>query len=239
MLYGASPMIPARLREGIVHFGLIFLQYYGQAEAPMVVTTLSREEHDLSKPERLASCGRASINVELKLLNECDNEVALGEVGEICVRGPLVSEGYWKRPEETAETFRNGWLRTGDMARMDEEGFCYIVDRSKDVIISGGFNVYPREVEDVLSQHPSVLNAAVIGIPDAKWGESVRAIVVCRAGAYIEERELIGWVREKKGPICAPKAIEFAEAIPMTGLGKPDKKALRARYWGDQERQVG
>ena len=240
MLYGASPMIPARLSEGIAHFGQIFLQFYGQAEAPMVVTTLSRAEHDLSRPERLASCGRASVNVELKLLDDQDNEVPVGNVGEICVRGPLVTDGYWKRPKETAETFRNGWLRTGDLARMDEEGFCYIVDRNKDVIISGGFNVYPREVEDVLSQHPSVLSAAVIGVPDPKWGESVRAIVVRRADAAdIGEHELIAWVRDKKGPVSAPKAIEFASAIPMTGLGKPDKKALRAKYWGGRERQVG
>ena len=119
------------------------------------------------------------------------------------MRGPLVSEGYWKCPEETAETFRIGWLRIGDMARMDDEGFCYIVDRSN-VIISGGFNVYPREVEDVLSQHPSVLSAAVIGIPDPKWGESVHAIVIHRAGANVDARELIGWVRDgQKGTAAA------------------------------------
>ena len=132
-----------------------------------------------------------------------------------------------------------GWLHTGDLARMDDEGFIFIVDRSKDMIISGGFNVYPREVEDALTQHAAVMTAAVIGIPDPKWGEAVKALVVLRTNAVATPDELIQWVREKKGPVYAPKTVEFLISLPLTGLGKPDKKALRAQYWTQSERQIG
>lgn len=239
MLYGAAPMSPARLGEGIERFGKVFLQYYGQAEAPMVATILARGEHDLGKPDRLGACGRATIGTQIKLLNEDGVEVPRGEIGEICIRGNLVSEGYWKRPEENEQLWRMGWLHTGDLARMDDEGFIFIVDRSKDMIISGGFNVYPREVEDALTQHAAVMTAAVIGIPDPKWGEAVKALVVLRTNAVATPDELIQWVREKKGPVYAPKTVEFLISLPLTGLGKPDKKALRAQYWTQSERQIG
>lgn len=238
MLYGAAPMSPDRLREGISHFGSIFLQYYGQTEVPTVAAILSRSEHDLSNPTRLGSCGRPTIGTQIKLLDEAGVEVPRGQIGEICIRGLLVSEGYWKRPEETEALFRHGWLHTGDVARMDEHGFIFIVDRSKDMIISGGFNVYPREVEDALTQHAAVMSAAVIGIPDPKWGESVKALVVLRSGSGASAEELIRWVRDKKGPVYAPKTIEIVDALPLTGLGKPDKKKLRAQYWSEATRQV-
>jgi len=239
IIYGASPMSPARLVEAMRRFGPVFMQLYGQSEAPNCVTALHKHEHDPEKyPERLASCGTPSGSSQVRLLDEEGNEVPVGEVGEICVRGPLVMLGYWNKPEETEKAFRHGWLHTGDMARRDADGYLYIVDRSKDLIITGGFNVFPREVEDVLTQHPAVAAAAVIGIPDEKWGEAVKAVVVLKAGATVVPEELIALVREHKGPVQAPKSIDFVDALPVTGLGKPDKKVLRAKYWSGQQRAV-
>jgi fatty-acyl-CoA synthase len=238
MVYGAAPMSPTRLRDAMAHFGPVFMQLYGQTEAPQVVTALRRADHDLARPERLGSCGVPAAGLQVKVLCENLREVAPGEVGEICVRGPLVMEGYWKRPEENAAVFRGGWLHTGDMAKADGDGFLYIVDRSKDMIISGGFNVFPREVEDVLTQHPAVSAAAVIGVPDPKWGEAVKAIVVRRPGAAATADQLMAWVKEKKGAVYAPKSVDSTDSLPVTALGKPDKKALRAKYWAGRERQV-
>lgn len=233
IFYGASPMSPAKLRQGIEKWGQIFYQFYGQSEAPMVIANLRRAEHDLSKPERLASCGRPSPWIHLALLNADNQPVPSGEPGEICVRGPLLMKGYKDMPEQTAEAFAGGWLHTGDVGRLDEDGFLYIVDRTKDMIISGGFNVYPREVEDVLSTHPAVAQVAVVGVPDERWGEAVKAVVVPAGGAAGSDElaaELIARVREAKGPVQAPKSVDFVEAIPLTPVGKPDKKAVRAWY---------
>ena len=239
IIYGASPMSPARLIEAMQRFGPVFMQLYGQSEAPNCITALHRYEHDPENhPERLASCGTPSGPSQVCLLDEAGNEVPVGEVGEICVRGPLVMLGYWNKPEETERAFRHGWLHTGDMARRDADGFIYIVDRSKDLIITGGFNVFPREVEDVLTRHPAVAAAAVIGVPDEKWGEAVKAVVVLKAGEAVAPEALIALVREHKGPVQAPKSVDFVDALPVTGLGKPDKKALRAKYWSGQQRAV-
>ena len=239
IIYGASPMSPARLTEGINTFGPVFMQLYAQSEAPNTVTVLHQHEHDpVNHPERLASCGTPCVGQQVRLLDESGQEVSDGEVGEICVRGPLVMQGYWNKPEETAVALRLGWLWTGDMARRDADGYLYIVDRSKDMIISGGFNVYPREVEDVLSQHPAVASAAVVGVPDAKWGEAVRALVVLRPGQAVAAEELISLVRDRKGAVYAPKGIDFVDALPVTGLGKLDKKAIRASFWQGQGRGV-
>lgn len=239
IIYGAAPMAPARLVEGIRAFGPVFMQLYAQSEAPNCVTVLRRIDHDpVNHPERLASCGSPIGNNQVKLLDDDGGEVPLGEVGELCVRGPLVMSGYWNKPEETARAMRHGWLYTGDLARADADGFLYIVDRSKDMIISGGFNVYPREVEDVLTQHPGVAAAAVIGVPDEKWGEAVKALVVLRAGAGVTAEELIALVRKGKGAVQAPKSIDFVDSLPVTGLGKPDKKAIRAKYWQGQQRAI-
>jgi fatty-acyl-CoA synthase len=239
IIYGASPMSPARLIEGMQVFGPVFMQLYAQSEAPNTVTVLHRHEHDpVNHPERLASCGTPCVGTQVRLLDDDGHEVPAGEVGEICVRGPLVMQGYWNKPEETARALRHGWLYTGDLARRDADGYFYIVDRSKDMIISGGFNVYPREVEDALSQHPAVAAAAVVGVPDEKWGEAVRALVVLRPGASVHAEELMALVRERKGAVYTPKAIDFVDALPVTGLGKLDKKAIRARYWQGQGRGV-
>jgi len=239
VIYGASPMSPARLTEAMKRFGPVFMQLYAQSEAPNTVTVLHQRDHDPERyPHRLASCGVPVAGNQVKLLDENGDEVPVGDVGEICVRGPLVMAGYWNKPEETAKAFRNGWLYTGDLARRDEDGFLYIVDRSKDMLISGGFNVYPREIEDVLTAHPAVAAAAVIGVPDEKWGEAVKAVVVLKAGTQVHPEELIALVRERKGVVYAPKSVDFADSLPVTGLGKPDKKALRARYWTGQQRSV-
>jgi len=235
LFYGASPMSPARLREGLERWGQIFFQFFGQSEAPMVLTHLKKADHDLSKPERLSSCGRPSPWTHLALLDDQNQPVKASEAGEICVRGPLVMDGYHGLPEATAETLAGGWLHTGDVGRFDEDGFLYIVDRKKDMIVTGGFNVFPREIEDVIATHPAVAQVAVIGIPEEKWGEEVKAVVVLRAGQTASPelaKELIEKVKIAKGSVQAPKTVDFVDAIPLTGLAKPDKKALRAKYWG-------
>jgi fatty-acyl-CoA synthase len=232
--YGAAAINPARLKEAIDRWGPIFAQFYGQTESPMAISYLPTGAHE---GKRLASCGRPSAFLRTALLGADDQPVPVGEPGEICVSGPLLAAGYWGQPEITAETFRNGWLRTGDVAREDEDGYWYIVDRTKDMIVTGGFNVFPREVEDVVGEHPAVAQVAVIGVPDAKWGEAVTAVVVLRSDAARDEAALAALtsqiqdlVRERKGSVQAPKQVLVTDALPLTGLGKPDKKALRARY---------
>lgn len=238
VLYGGAPISPARLREAVVRFGQIFQQIYSQSEAPNCATVLRKCEHDPAVAERFLSCGRPIAGITVAILDEEGQPVPTGTVGEICFCGPSIMNGYWRKPQETADAFRGGWLHTGDLARRDDQGFMYIVDRHKDMIVSGGFNVYPREVEDVLTAHPAVAQAAVIGIPDGKWGEAVKAVVVKRDNATVDEQELIALVKEKKGAVAAPKTVDFAEALPLTALGKPDKKAIRAKYWATQDRQV-
>lgn len=241
IFYGASPMSPAKLAAAIEHWGPIFFQFFGQTEAPMVLTHLKKAEHDLSKPERLASCGKPVPWMHLTLLGPDDQPVGPGEPGEICVRGPLVMLGYKGLADETAEALSSGWLHTGDVGRFDDEGYLYIIDRTKDMIISGGFNVFPREVEDVLSSHPSVSMAMVIGVPDSKWGEAVKAVVVLEPGAQPSDEltaELVQMVKDAKGSHQAPKTVDYVDSLPLTPVGKPDKKALRARYWDDATRAV-
>jgi fatty-acyl-CoA synthase len=241
LFYGASPMSPARLKEGIERWGKIFFQFFGQSEAPMVLSHLKKADHDLSKPERLGSCGRPSPWVHVALLDDNNQPAKPGEPGEICVRGPLVMQGYHQLPEVTAETIAGGWLHTGDVGRFDEDGFLYIVDRKKDMIVTGGFNVFPRELEDVIATHPSVAQVAVIGVPEERWGEAVKAVVVLRKDVEPSDAlkdTLIAMVKDAKGSVQAPKSVDFVDAIPLSALAKPDKKALRARYWGDRARQV-
>jgi fatty-acyl-CoA synthase len=238
VFYGASAMSPARLQEAIRKLGPIFVQFYGQTEAPMMVCVLRKEEHDVDDLARLASCGRPLPWVPVALLDDDGNEVPKGEPGELCVRGPLVMKGYWNKPEETAAAFEHGWLHTGDVCREDEDGFFTIVDRKKDMIVSGGFNIFPREVEDVISTHPSVAAVAVIGVPDETWGEAVKAVVVPRSGETVDVDELIALVKQQKGPHHAPKSVDIVDAIPVSAVGKPDKKALRARYWAGADRLV-
>ncbi len=240
--YGASAINPVRLKEAIERFGPIFAQYYGQSEAPMAITYLAKKDHVTGGDARLASCGRPSAFVRTALLGEDGQPVPVGEPGEICVSGSLLSGGYWNLPDETAETYRaDGWMHTGDVAREDEDGFWYIVDRTKDMIVTGGFNVFPREVEDVVAEHPAIAQVGVIGTPHEKFGEAVTAIVVLREGHELTDAvvaEIQEMVKERKGSVQVPKQVIATDALPLTGLGKPDKKALRAQYWTG-ERAVG
>jgi fatty-acyl-CoA synthase len=218
------------LKQAIEKLGPIFFQFYGQSEAPMSVTVMRRNEHHVNDPVRLASCGRPTPLMRVVLLDDAMNEVADGEPGEICVRGPLLMGGYLNMPEETAKVVEGGWLHTGDVAVRSPDGFLRIVDRKKDMIVTGGFNVFAREVEDVLAEHPLVRQVAVIGVADAKWGEAVKAVVVLEPGAKLDPEILIALVRERKGSVQAPKSVEFIDAIPLSALGKPDKKALRVQF---------
>ncbi|MBI5318612.1 AMP-binding protein [Bradyrhizobium sp.] len=238
LLYGASAMSPSRLVEGIERIGPVFSQLYGQTEC-YPVSVLRKADHDPRTPELFLSCGFPISACEVKILDDNDREVAMGDAGEICVRAPHVMAEYWKRPDITAETLKSGWLHTGDIARADERGYMYILDRKKDMIVSGGFNIFPREVEDVLTQHADVAMCAVVGVPDDKWGEAVTAVVVVREGARPNAEELIALVKTRKGSAHAPKHIQFVKELPMTGVGKVDKKVLKASFWTGRDRMVG
>ena len=242
VVYGAAPMGQERLLQGLDRFGPVFAQLYGQTEAPNQLTVLRKDDHaealrtgDLTP---LASCGRPVAIAEVRIADDDLKDVPDGEPGEIVARGPHIMLGYWNRPEETAASLRDGWLCTGDVAKTDERGFLYIVDRKKDMIISGGFNVYPKDVESALFAHPAVRDACVIGVPDEKWGEAVKAVVVLDPSATVTPAELQAWVKERKGAVNSPKTVDFVEAIPLTAVGKHDKPALRAQYWGGRTRAV-
>ncbi|WP_454644705.1 AMP-binding protein [Bradyrhizobium liaoningense] len=239
LIYGAAPTSPARLKQALDVFGPILCQLYGQTEAPMTISYLSKADHSLDQTERLGSCGLPIPANQVRLLKEDGHEAEVGEPGEICFRGPIIMEGYWKRPEETEKVFAGGWLRTGDIARRDEDGFLYIVDRSKDMIVTGGFNVFPREIEDCLAQHPAVAMSAVVGVPDEKWGEAVKAVVVLKPGSTVETDELKALVRQHKGSLHTPKIIEIVASLPLTTVGKLDRKAVRAASWVGRDRKVG
>jgi len=238
LLYGASPMSPSRLLEGLERIGPVFAQLYGQTEC-YPVSVLRKADHDRARPDLFLSCGFPISACDVRGHDENDHPVPVGEPGEICVRAPHAMREYWRRPEQTAEALRNGWLHTGDIARADERGYLFILDRKKDMIVTGGFNVYPREVEDVLATHPDVAMVAVIGVPDAKWGEAVKAVVVPRPGAARDAEALIALVKSRKGGPHAPKSVDFVDRLPLTGVGKVDKKVLRAQHWAGRERMVG
>jgi acyl-CoA synthetase (AMP-forming)/AMP-acid ligase II len=218
------------------------VQIYGQAESPMTITALARDEHvvdgDPAKLKRLGSAGVARTDVEVKIFDDLDRELPPGSMGEIVTRSELVMPGYWKNPAATAAALRGGWLHTGDMGMMDAQGYVYILDRSRDMIISGGSNVYPREVEEVLLTHPAVSEVCVIGVPDEKWGESVKALVVARAGSAATEHDLIEHCRAHLAGFKKPKSVEFRSALPKNSYGKVLKRELRAPYWEGRARKV-
>ncbi|WP_170321614.1 AMP-binding protein [Acrocarpospora pleiomorpha] len=228
IFYGAAPMSVERLREGIDRLGPVFAGGYGQTEAGISLLSLPRRDLDPAVPGRLATCGKPVAGVVMRVVRESGAEADVGEVGELCLRGPMVMSGYWKRDEATAYALRDGWLHTDDMGFVDEHGFLTLVDRRKDMIISGGFNVYPSEVEAALAELAEVKECAVIGVPDDHWGEAVHAFVVLRDTAELSEAEVIDHVRERKGPVNTPKRVHFRTALPLTPIGKLDKKALRA-----------
>jgi acyl-CoA synthetase (AMP-forming)/AMP-acid ligase II len=239
--YGAAPMPPPLLKKGIEKIGPIFMQDYGASEAG-ALTILDIEDHVIDGPpekvKRLASCGKPIPGVSVKVLNEKGEEVQPGEIGELTTKSPMVMKGYWKMPEETEATLRDGRFYTGDLCTVDEEGYIYVKDRKKDMIISGGFNVYPFELESVLQEHPAIADAAVFGIPDETWGEAVCAHVVLREGMSATEDEIIAFMKQSLASYKKPKRLEFVEQLPRTLSGKILKRDLRAKYWEDRERKV-
>lgn len=240
--YGASPIAPDLLRRAMKKFGCGFGQGYGLTEASPLLTVLTREDHiitDARSERRLASCGKPVNGVDVRIVKEDGSDARPGEVGEIIARGPNIMLGYWKRPDDTEEALRGGWLHTGDLATIDEDGYIYLVDRKKDMIVTGGENVYSTEVEAVLYAHPAVKEAAVIPIPDHDWGEAVHACIALRDGKQATAKELIEFCRERMAGYKAPRSIEFIEGeLPKGGTGKILKKQLRERYWKDQARRI-
>jgi acyl-CoA synthetase (AMP-forming)/AMP-acid ligase II len=233
--YGGSPMPLEVLKKGMKVFGPIFAQGYGQSESGPAISHLSKEDHNvLDRPEReqrkLMSAGRPNIGVQVRIVDDEGNDVELGEMGEIIVRSKHNMMGYWHKPEETKEALVDGWLHTGDMGYYDDEGYIYIADRKKDMIISGGENVYPREVEEVLYQHPAILEAAVIGVPDPYWVERVHAVVITRKGESTTPEELTVFCKKRIAGYKVPKTIEFVDSIPKNPAGKILKKELREKY---------
>jgi long-chain acyl-CoA synthetase len=234
IIYGGGPMYVADSLRALECFGRRLVQIYGQGESPMTITVLPVEDHfddhDGRRLERLGSVGRAQTGVEVAILDADDRPVAPGEIGEVCVRGATVMAGYLNNPEATAATLANGWLHTGDLGRLDERGYLTLVDRSKDLIISGGSNIYPREVEEVLLLHPAIKEVAVIGVPDEKWGESVLAAVVKNEGHLADERELDLFCLERIARFKRPKRYVFVDELPKNATGKVLKRTLRERF---------
>lgn len=237
LVYGAAPMKPDRLREGLDELGDVFVQLYGQYETPDLITVLPKDEHDPANETRLSSCGAPTTLCQVKIVDDEGTETGRGEPGEIVARGAYSMEGYYDQPEQTAETMTDGWIHTGDIGRMDEDGYVYILDRDSDVIISGGMNVYSVTVEDVVQQHEQVANVAVIGVPDDEWGEAVRAIVV-PDGEDVDIPSLRAFCDERLADYEKPKSYDVVEDLPTTPYGKLDKKALREPYWQEQPREV-
>ncbi len=242
LTYGAAPMSVEKLKQAIEVFGPVMAGGYGQTEAPAAISYLPPDHHyidgRLASDERLSSVGRPNPLIRVEILDDAGEILAQGETGEICVRGDLVMKGYYKAPDKTAETIVDGWLHTGDIGHIDAEGYLHITDRKKDMIISGGFNVYPSEVEQVIWSHPAVQDCAVIGIPDAKWGEAVKAVVELNKGQSVTAEELIALCKERLGSVKAPKSVDFVEALPRSTIGKVLKKDLRQRYWETTDRKI-
>ena len=242
LVYASAPMSVDKLVEAIEVFGPVLTQTYGQAEAAMICTFFSPRDHaealEGKKRHRLASCGKATPLMRVEVMDDEGRLLPRGERGEIVVRGGLVMKGYYKNPQATAEVSSFGWHHTGDIGVIDEDGFVYIVDRKKDMIISGGFNVFPSEIEQVLWGHPAVQDCAVIGVPDDKWGEAVKAVVELKPGAKAEAAELVALAREKLGGVKAPKSVDFVSTLPRSPVGKVLKKDLRATYWAGRERKI-
>jgi len=241
--YGASPISEEVLRGCLDVFRCRFMQLYGLTETTGAITALLPDEHEPggAHPERLRSCGRPYHHVELRIVNpETGEDRAHHEVGEIWIRSPQNMLGYWNKPDETAKTVdADGWLRTGDAGYLDEDGFVFLHDRIKDMIVSGGENIYPAEVENVLMSHPDVADVAVIGVPDERWGETVKAVVVPVGGAAIDADTLISWCRERLAHFKCPRSVDVTDALPRNPSGKILKRELRAPYWEGRTRNIG
>ena len=242
VVYGGAPMLVEDLKQAMAKMGSCLIQLYGQGESPMTITYLPQWDHVLEgtqvQMKRLASAGFARTDCEVKVFDPDDKELPPGETGEIVTRSDLVMKGYWKNFEATKNTLRSGWLHTGDVGYLDEGGYLFIMDRSKDMIITGGENVYPREVEEILVRHPSIREVAVIGIPDAKWGEAIKAVVSLVEGESATEEELIDYCKDHIASYKKPKSVDFVDDLPKSNYGKILKRELRAKYWEGKERKV-
>jgi acyl-CoA synthetase (AMP-forming)/AMP-acid ligase II len=242
LMYAASPMPVELLKKAMKRFRCQFFQLYGQTETGPCTTALRPENHVLDGSDaemcKLASAGRPVVDYELRIVNEDGKDVAVGEVGEIVVRSDAMTVGYWELPEETARTIQDGWLYTGDFGKFDDDKYVYIVDRKNDMIISGGKNIYPREIEEVIYTHQDVLEAAVIGVPDDYWGESVKAFVVLKDGKKATESDIIDLCKENIASYKKPKSVEFVDQLPKSPTGKILKRVIREQYWKDRQRAV-
>lgn len=236
LAYGAAPMKPDRLREGLEKLGNVFVQFYGQYETPDLVTVLPKSAHDPENEEWLSSCGIPTSMCEVTLVNNGE-AVDPGEPGEILARGAYTMEGYYEMPKKTDETMENGWVHTGDIGKMDEDGYFYILDRDSDVIISGGMNVYSITVEEVIQQHDQVANVAVIGVPHDEWGEAVKAIIVPKDDP-VDKDDLQAFCDAQLADYKMPKSFDVVDELPTTPYGKLDKKQLREPYWEEQSRKI-
>jgi acyl-CoA synthetase (AMP-forming)/AMP-acid ligase II len=242
LIYAASPMPVELLKKAMKRFTCQFFQLYGQTETGPCTTVLRPEDHMLVGTDaqmlRLASAGRPVVDYELRIVDEQGKDVAVGEVGEIIVRSEAMTCGYWNLPDETARSIQDGWLYTGDFGKFDDERYVFIVDRKHDMIISGGKNIYPREIEEVIYQHGAVLEAAVIGVPDDYWGETVKAFVVLKEGMSATEEEIINLCKQNIASYKKPKSVEFIERLPKSPTGKILKRVIREQYWTGNEKRV-
>jgi len=239
VMYGAAPIPLDLLREAVQTMpDAGFLQCYGMTETTGTIAMLPPDDHALDGNQRMRSAGKAVPGTELKIIGEDGQELPRGEVGELIVKSPSNMAGYWHLPEATAASLVDGWMHTGDAAYMDDDGYVYIQDRMKDMIISGGENVYPAQVESAIYGHPAVAEVAVIGVPDDTWGEAVKACVVPKPGADLDPNDIIGWTRERLAGFKVPKSIDVIEALPRNASGKILRRELRAPYWEGRERQV-
>ncbi len=241
-IYAAAPMSSKKLEEALEIFGPVMAQTFGQAEAPMLCTFLSPQEHlvvgDPVLEKRLTSCGRPTLFTQVEIMDDDGRILPPNEKGEIVVRGTLVMRGYYKNPKATEEAARFGWHHTGDIGLKDEDGYFYIVDRKRDMIISGGFNLYPSEIEQVIWSHHAVEDCAVIGVPDDKWGEAVKAIIQVKAGAAVTLEELAAFCRARLGGMKTPKSFEIWDQLPRSPVGKVLKLEIRNRFWAGRARNV-
>lgn len=241
-IYGAAPTSSSKLREAIEVFGPVMTQAYGQTEVPSSVTFLAPADHLDAQgninDKRLLSCGRPTPFARVALMDDNGQIVPTGSIGEIVVQGGLVMKGYYKNPDATADVSKYGWHHTGDLAYQDEDGFIYICDRKKDMIITGGYNVYPLEVEQVVLSHPAVQDCAVIGVPDVKWGEAIKVVVELKPGRQVSAEELISLCKQRIGSVKTPKSVDFVDLLPRSPVGKVMRKEVRNRYWSGQSRNV-
>lgn len=237
-LYAGSPISLGLIRRAIAAMPCQFMQFYGSTESGGAASILRPNEHNLDDEAKLQSCGRPLPLIEFRIVDQDGCEVPVGEPGELMIRAPSITKGYWRQPEATTSVMENGWYRSGDIARRDEEGLFYIVDRAKDMIVSGGENIYSAEVESALSTHPDVSAVAVIGVPDDKWGEAVKACVIPRRDASITESDLIAYARTRLAGYKVPKSVSFMDSFPLVPSGKVSKKDLRSAWWGEKTRGV-